>query len=178
MKNFKNIFRIWILLIFIGLLFMAEKSFSQELYLPKPKKERVNDWFYLEDAGTLIFSGFAGFCYGMREASHAEPKVFETPCNKTRFPVCGKSPTSFYGSQQDRRKYDENGKMKTQLFGNFGRDLWHTADKVSRLSIALSVAVPLCGKTGKTEKWLKVGANFGAYSLGYFYGYNMPRNHE
>lgn len=73
-----------------------------------------------------LYAG-AGVAFGMREAYHAEPTVFET-----RWGVGKKS---FFGSEAWQRNYVGNtypGRHKTEIFGNAGRDFWHTAGATSK----------------------------------------------
>lgn len=78
----------------------------------------------------LTWSTFAvgGSVWGMREAYHADPYVFE---KKWRV-----NPYSFWGSKAWERnyvgnKYHPKAIHKDELFGNFGRDFWHTSGYVS-----------------------------------------------
>lgn len=76
--------------------------------------------------------GIAGSIYGAREAYHANPYCFEQKWRVGEY--------SFWGSKQWERNYignrytNESGfpnKHKTEIFGNFGRDYWHTSGYVS-----------------------------------------------
>lgn len=63
----------------------------------------------------------AGIMQGCREAYHADPAVFER-----KF---GAAPLSWWGSEQWKRNYQDNDPEKphkTEIFGNVGRDMWHT----------------------------------------------------
>lgn len=58
---------------------------------------------------------------GCREAYHADPRVFER-----KF---GAAPMSWWGSEQWKRNYvgwNPDNAHKTEIFGNVGRDMWHT----------------------------------------------------
>lgn len=83
------------------------------------------DW---RKATGWVVMGFAGSIWGAREAFYADERVFERKW--------GVDPYSFFGSHQWERKYKGNrylnsdgtvNPIKTQLFGNFGRDYWHTS---------------------------------------------------
>lgn len=78
----------------------------------------------------LIWSGFAvaGSIYGAREAYHSNPYCFEQKWGVDEY--------SFFGSRQWERNYVGNryhskAIHKDELFGNFGRDYWHTSGYVS-----------------------------------------------
>jgi len=70
----------------------------------------------------------AGMLWGGREAYHADACVFEKAWGVDKY--------SFFGSSQWERNYlsnrykNLNGEInlhKDEVFGNFGRDYWHTA---------------------------------------------------
>lgn len=71
----------------------------------------------------------------MREAYHADPYIFEKKWRVDEY--------SFWGSKQWERKYVGNryltdgvpNKMKSQMFGNFGRDFWHSSGYTSGLFV-------------------------------------------
>ena len=74
---------------------------------------------------------FSGAIWGGREAFYADARVFERKW--------GVDPYSFFGSNQWERKYKNNrflgedgkpNQMKSQIFGNFGRDYLHTSKYV------------------------------------------------
>lgn len=85
----------------------------------------------------LTWSTFAagGTIWGMREAYHADPYIFEKKWGVDEY--------SFWGSKQWERKYVGNryltdgvpNKMKSQMFGNFGRDFWHSSGYTSGLFV-------------------------------------------
>lgn len=70
----------------------------------------------------------AGSVYGAREAYHANPYCFEQKWGVNKY--------SFFGSRQWERnyvgnRYHSNAIHKDEMFGNFGRDFWHTSGYVS-----------------------------------------------
>ena len=78
----------------------------------------------------LIWTSFsvAGSMYGAREAYYANPLCFEQRWGVDKY--------SFFGSRQWERNYVGNryhpkAIHKDELFGNFGRDFWHTSGYVS-----------------------------------------------
>jgi len=78
----------------------------------------------------LIWTSFsvAGSIYGAREAYHANAYCFEQKWGVNEY--------SFFGSRQWERnyvgnRYYPNAVHKDELFGNFGRDFWHTSGYVS-----------------------------------------------
>lgn len=77
---------------------------------------------------TWGLSAGAGTIWGMREAYHADPTVFERHWGVDKY--------SFWGSHAWERNYKDNrylspegipNRHKTEVFGNFGRDFWHTS---------------------------------------------------
>lgn len=89
--------------------------------LPKYKITtiKVVSWVGMTVAGTL---------WGGREAYYADNTVFERHFGVGKY--------NFGGSHEWERKYvhnrynDGKNKQKTQLFGNFGSDYWHTSKYV------------------------------------------------
>ena len=74
----------------------------------------------------LAYAG-AGVCHGMREAYHADPYVYEREWNVGN--------ESFAGSDAYKRAYfgrNPNGKHRSELLGNVGYDIWHTAGAASK----------------------------------------------
>lgn len=78
--------------------------------------------------GTWTAMGVSGAMWGAREAYHADSRVFEKKFKVGEY--------SFWGSQQWQRNYVNNryyaidGRInphKPEIFGNFGRDYWHTS---------------------------------------------------
>lgn len=149
-------------------------------YLPKQveiKSTPAKTFFGWGDVAAWAFSGLGGAAMGLREAQHADPDVFERPCSETSFFICGKSPISFWGSQQWRRKYNNNdpaqGK-KSELFGNFGRDSWHTLDKLQRAGLVVGVTLPLIRQNRPMKKRILNSAiSLAFYSLMYSFSYNV-----
>lgn len=82
----------------------------------------------------LVWSGFAvaGSIYGAREMYHSDPYIFEKKWGVDEY--------SFFGSKQWERNYHGNrhigesgfpNEHKSEIFGNFGRDYWHTSSYTS-----------------------------------------------
>ncbi|GIW57699.1 MAG: hypothetical protein KatS3mg083_644 [Candidatus Dojkabacteria bacterium] len=72
-----------------------------------------------------------GVLWGLREAYHADPEVFER--------LYGVCPESFWGSEAWKRNYynnDPNEAHKPELFNTF-RDVWHFAGFASKYGYAL-----------------------------------------
>lgn len=102
---------------------------------PKPKaldwSTYANTW---DGVQITTWGAFAlgGIMRGCREAYHAQPDVFER-----RF---GAGKTSWWGSEQWKRNYRDNDPEqphKSEILGNFGRDMWHTfggSDKMILIS--------------------------------------------
>lgn len=72
----------------------------------------------------------AGVSRGIAEKYHADPYIFEKRN--------GVNSNSFWGSDSPKRNYNPDGSHKTQIIGNFGRDVYHTSLDVSIGFIAIS----------------------------------------
>lgn len=90
----------------------------------------LNAQYKITTKKILIWTSFsiAGSIYGAREAYHANPLCFEQKWGVDEY--------SFFGSKQWERnyvgnRYYPNAIHKDELFGNFGRDFWHTSRYVS-----------------------------------------------
>lgn len=90
----------------------------------------LNAQYKITTKKILVWTSFsvAGSIYGAREAYHANPFCFEQKWGVDEY--------SFFGSRQWERnyvgnKYYLNATHKTERFGNFGRDFWHTSGYVS-----------------------------------------------
>lgn len=90
----------------------------------------LNAQYKITTKKILIWTSFsiAGSIYGAREAYHANPLCFEQKWGVDEY--------SFFGSKQWERnyvgnRYYPNAIHKDELFGNFGRDFWHTSGYVS-----------------------------------------------
>ena len=110
-------------------------------YLKNPDK-RFLDWKNYANTldvkqFTLFFiSGLSGIAHGMREAYHADPYVFETGF--------GSKSESFFGSDAWKLNYfnnDPNLGHKSEIISNFGRDIWHTADKIDLVGITFPMTL-------------------------------------
>lgn len=73
----------------------------------------------------------AGLLHGLREAFHADRKLFED-----RFKV---QPVSFFGSKQDTMKYKSKGVYKSLLWKYFPLDFWHSARWLENAAVAGAV---------------------------------------
>lgn len=121
----------------------------------------------------IILSAIGGVLMGLREALHADPHVFER--------IWKVGPVSFWGGEQWKTKYVDNDpskKMKTQLFGNFGRDMWHTFDKLQRICLVVSTVVAtICvQRFGAETHWkvaLLAALALAPYSIGYYFAYKV-----
>lgn len=74
--------------------------------------------------GLLFVSGISS---GIREAYHADPYIFEKRW--------GVGENSFWGSDAWERNYNADGSHKSELFGNVGRDVWHTFGFVQKTTL-------------------------------------------
>lgn len=94
----------------------------------KPGKEKVQGfglgWNKWNTSALLIGALVDGPARGGLEAFHADRYVFEKKGMTGRF----------WAHDQDLNKYNEDGTMKTQAFGNFARDFDHTAGDVSKVA--------------------------------------------
>ena len=99
------------------------------------------------DWGTMAI---AGSLHGAREAFHADPTVFERKWHS--------GPYSFFGSHQWERNYETNryrspdgtiNEHKSEVFGNFGRDYWHTSDKL----ILVGTGYFCISRAGSKQSW-------------------------
>lgn len=93
----------------------------------------------------------SGIAHGMREAYHSDPYVFETTWNA--------DPDGFWGSDAWKRNYLNNDPSlphKSELFANFGRDVWHTMDEVDVFGLSLSSL----GTGMRKQPWKYRAANF------------------
>lgn len=94
-------------------------------------------------AASFSLMGFSGALHGAREAYYADPTVFERHFKA--------HPYGFGGSHEWERKYvgnrykNDSGlprPIKSQAFGNFGRDYWHTARYLNHgINIGLSLTI-------------------------------------
>lgn len=93
----------------------------------------------------------AGVAFGMREAYHADPYVFERKW--------GVGSESFFGSDAWKRNYVDNNPdlpHKHEYFGNVGRDVWHTFGFASN-AVLLSGSFAI---GARKQPWKYKGANF------------------
>jgi len=138
---------------------------------PNPKKERSKcaTWFTAWDVVGYAAAGVGGYTMGLREAFHADPRIFERKW--------GVSPTSFFGSEGWRRKYHDNDPTKgkkSELLGNANRDFWHLADKVQRGGLVLGLTIPLIQtKRPIGARLANAGVSMLVYSFLYTRGYNF-----
>lgn len=129
--------------------------------------EKFMDWSlvkYSWDGRTIsawLLSMGTGLAHGMREAYHADPYVFEKRWGVTS--------ESFWGSDAWKRNYINNDPdlpHKHELFGNVGRDIWHTSGFVSKTGlISASFAIGSRGgipRKYRVANWL---IGFGIHSL-------------
>lgn len=113
------------------------------------KQLKPTKWDYI----ALSLLAVDGVARGAYNARYADQKVFEKKFK-------GISATDFGGSKEDLRKYiiDEDGTiigMKSQLFGNFGRDSWHTLDDIGKWAGRLGASVFTFGLTVDIYKFKK-----------------------
>lgn len=107
----------------------------------------------MPDLIPYILLALSGVIWGLREKTHQRPNFFET--------AFGASPTSFFGSQQWKRKYiDYDGgdkRPKTKLLSIFPyNDFWHLSWYVVK-----AVTVGCCIVIGKgLETWGEVAFQF------------------
>lgn len=77
-------------------------------------------------AAILIY--FAGVLHGLREAFHADRKIFER--------LLKVQAVSFFGSQQDRLKYNSIGDYKSVWWRYFPQDFWHISRWLENFAVA------------------------------------------
>lgn len=80
-------------------------------------------------AAILIF--LAGMFHGLREAFHADRKIFER--------LLKMQPASFFGSQQDRLKYNSIGGFKSVWWKYFPLDFWHLSRWIENILVSLCI---------------------------------------
>lgn len=117
----------------------------------------------------LCFLG--GFVHGMREAYHAEPKVFEL-----RF---GAKPDGFFGSESWKRKYHDydggNAVERSVLFTPVS-DFWHVSAWVEKGYYLTGTAVVVLGERRRWTHYVAdVAISFVAASLGSAISYRALR---
>jgi hypothetical protein len=104
-------------------------------YLNSPDK-RFFDWSnYVttwdgKQAAVWGLFALSGVAHGIREAYHADPYIFERRN--------GVAPTSFWGSDAWKRNYIDNDPDKPhkhEMYGNVGRDVWHTFNQVDLIPL-------------------------------------------
>jgi hypothetical protein len=114
--------------------------FKTKAYLDAPDSLHL-DWSnYIRtwDGKQFVVWGLfaaTGVVHGMQQAYHADPYVFERKW--------GASEYGWWGSESWVRNYhgnDPDKPHKTELFGNFGRDVWHTTDRVHTVSLSLAIS--------------------------------------
>lgn len=102
-------------------IFLLAPLFLNAQYKITP--EKIFTWSAFSISGAL---------YGAREAYHSDPYIFEKKWDVDKY--------SFFGSKQWERNYHGNRHIgesgfpnshKTEIFGNFGRDYWHTSSYAS-----------------------------------------------
>lgn len=132
MKSFKFVSRVWLFCVFVGSMLFAESVFSQETFLQSLKPTKY-------DYIAIGLAGVDGLSRGLENAYHKNPHIYEQKFNADKF--------GFWGSESWQRNYrgnkhkNEEGNInphKTEIIGNFGRDLKHTADDVSKWGGRLS----------------------------------------
>lgn len=119
----------------------------------------------------------AGAIMGGREAYHADPTVFER-----KF---GAKPLGFFGSRQWERNYHGNSYLnsggfknphKTEIFGNFGRDYWHTSRYVYTATYVGTAFTMGCSKQPLKHKVLDLLIQSCVFSLSASLSYQILRN--
>jgi len=95
-----------------------------------------------------------GMVYGARETYHADTRIFEKKW--------GVDPYSFWGSKQWERnyvgnRYHINAIHKDEMFGNFGRDFWHTSGYVSGGFVLTGTFIIGSSKQKVTHKIIDLG---------------------
>lgn len=135
-----NINRLIYLLVLIALASVAVKAqtvehrtgkggggWNNSAYFEKAPKVKLLNWSDLPetwDGKQYTMWGvdlLAGVMWGMRERFHADRTVYERKW--------GVGSESWLGSEQWKRNYVDNDPEKphkTEIIGNFGRDMWHT----------------------------------------------------
>lgn len=156
MKNFQFVSRLWLVLVLVGSMFFANDVFSQEtVKLTFGQSLKPTKYDYV----SFGLAALDGVARGMENAFHKNHRIFEQRFGADEF--------GFFGSQGWQRNYANNryfasdgtfNKHKSEVLGNFGRDLKHTADDVSKWSgrfaggtFALGACIDLHGK--KKNKW-------------------------
>lgn len=111
---------------------------NNSAYFKEHPTRRTLDWsdfpetWDIKQSSLFLAAAITGIAHGLREAYHADPYIFE---NKW-----GVGNESFWGSDAWKRNYygriPANG-HKPEYLGNFGRDIWHTMDKLDGLSFGV-----------------------------------------
>lgn len=114
--------------------FVTDALEMEKTIVPKNLRRKLEGKYVITGKKVLQWTAFGigGIVYGAREAYHADAYIFEKKW--------GVDPYSFWGSCQWERNYhggrylNENGlpnEHKSEMFGNIGRDFWHTSGYVS-----------------------------------------------
>lgn len=114
--------------------FVSDVLEMEKTIVPKNLRRKLEGKYVITGKKILVWTAFGlgGMVWGAREAYHADPYIFEKKW--------GVDPYSFWGSCQWERNYhggrylNESGlpnAHKTEVFGNIGRDFWHTSGYVS-----------------------------------------------
>ena len=113
----------------------------------------------------------SGVLHGAREAYHADPYVFERGF--------GVAPSSFWGSDAWKRNYFQNNPTnghKTEIFGNVGRDFWHTSNFLEKgLTFSASFWIG-CRKKTTTQKIMNMLVAVAVRSVASTATYQIVRN--
>lgn len=116
-------------------------------------------------AAVFTGSAISGSVWGAREAYHADPTVFERHWGVGEY--------SFFGSKSWERKYEtgrylnaegQPNAMRSQMFGNVGRDFWHTAPVVTYALGGGSVFATGCSKQRWQHKLLDIAIQGALYT--------------
>jgi hypothetical protein len=108
-------------------------KWNQSAYFATATKPKPLDWSTYgktidgKQISIWLWYAAAGTGFGAREAYHADQTIFEKKW--------GVSPTSFWGSQAWKRNYigsNPDNPHKSEIFGNVGRDFWHTFGLASK----------------------------------------------
>lgn len=125
--------------------FVQDVTSDKDAHTPLGLEQTLKGGYRITWKKVALFSlmGFSGALHGAREAYHADPTVFERHFNA--------HPYGFGGSHEWERKYvgnrykNDSGTprpMKSQVFGNFGRDYWHTARYLNHgVNIGVSITI-------------------------------------
>ena len=152
----------------ISTLFTVLAFIVSLLFIPRACNGQNTPYKFTSKKLALAASNFiAGSAWGVQEAIHAAPHTLEK---------WGAKSDGFFGSNQWQRRYDAGGSMKTQAFGNFGRDYWHTS---KYFVFGVTLTTSFCTGASKQPvkyKLLDMVVNSLSFIAGSFAAYKIARS--